>query len=135
HPITLRWLEARRLIRRQGPGPYSVRVITTPGRAAHLWGHYTPLHDIGSTSRIRTLAELETTYVVLASMLHHDQAQGLPTERELEHVQRRVAMLLGNAVGLPAAALPDRYAAPIALDLQAASVCEPLAVGPAGGVR
>ncbi|WP_431929885.1 hypothetical protein [Nonomuraea jabiensis] len=123
HPITLRWLEARRLIRGQGPGLYAPWVITITGLAAHHWGHYTPLHDVG-TSRILTLAELETTYVVLTGMLYHDRAQGHPTDHELEHVQQRVAELLADALGLPEAALPDRYATPIALDLQSAGIPE-----------
>ncbi|TDD12889.1 hypothetical protein [Nonomuraea diastatica] len=115
HPITLRWLEARRLIRRRGPGPYAPWVITTAGRAAHQWGHYTPLHVRGTT-RILTVAELETTYVVLTGMLHHDQARREPADRELEHYQQRVAGLLADGLGLSEAALPNRYVAHIAAD-------------------
>ncbi|MEU6718346.1 hypothetical protein ABZ897_43345 [Nonomuraea sp. NPDC046802] len=116
HPITLRWLEARRLIRRRGPGPYTPWVITTAGRAAHLWGHYTRLHDVRGTSRVLTLAELETTYVVLTGMLQRDRAEDSPTDCELERLQRRVAGLLADGLGLPESALPDRYAAHIAID-------------------
>ncbi|NBF00229.1 hypothetical protein, partial [Nonomuraea sp. K271] len=113
HPITLRWLEARQLIRRRGPGPYTPWMITTAGRAAHQWGHYTPLRAGRGTTPILTVAELETTYVVLTVMLHHDRAQGEPADRELEHLQQRVAGLLADGLGLPETALPGRYAAHI----------------------
>ncbi len=54
HPITLRWLEARRLIQPQGAGRFPSLVITTAGLAAHHWGHYTPLHHISGHGRVLT---------------------------------------------------------------------------------
>ncbi|MGI5292765.1 hypothetical protein ACQEVF_56970 [Nonomuraea polychroma] len=135
HPITLRWLEARQLIRRQGPGPYTPWLITTAGLAAHQWGHYTPLHDVPDTTRILTVAELETTYVVLTDMLHHDRDQGRPGDRELELFQQRVAGLLADGLGLPVAALPERYAAHIAIGTWSASLPTVPTGSSAGGFR
>jgi hypothetical protein len=134
HPITLRWLEARQLIRPRGPGPYTPWVTTTAGRAAHQWGHYTPLHDL-IPGRSVTLAELETTYVVLTEMFAHDQAQGQPRDRELVDAQQKVAGLLAHGLGLPETALPGRYATHIAAEAEFAHRVRAIVGGPAGTTR